>query len=128
MEAKFYKCNHCGNILIPAIDAGVTPSCCGEPMELLKAGVSDGAAEKHVPVVEREGDGSHFAISIGSVPHPMTEEHAIQFVVLLYGSRTYMFKLEPGEEPKVRCTVKDNSLPVTVYEYCNLHGLWKADF
>jgi len=126
MGTKFYKCNHCGNLLIAAIDANVTPACCGEGMEELKAGSTEAALEKHVPVVAREDDGHHIAIDVGSVPHPMTAEHSIKRVVLACGQRTYMFRLEPGEEPKVRCSIKDNSLPITVYAYCDLHGLWAA--
>ena len=126
MELKFYKCIHCSNILIPVVDAGVTPSCCGDQMELLIAGSSDGAAEKHVPVIEREGDGHHVAINVGSVPHPMAEEHYISVVVLLNGKRTFIAELEPGKDPKARCSVKDNTVPLVAYAYCNLHGLWKA--
>jgi len=127
MELKFYKCEHCGNIFIPAIDAGVTPSCCGEKMHLLEPCSTEAALEKHVPLLEREDDGHHVVIDVGAVAHPMTEEHLIQFVVLDHGERTYMFKLEPGQEPKVRCSTKDNSMPLTAYAYCNLHGLWKAE-
>ena len=127
MELTFYKCNRCGNLLIPLIDSGVNPVCCGELMEKLEACSSDAAVEKHVPVIERDSDERHINISIGSVDHPMTEEHLIQFVVLLYGERIYTFKLEPGDEPKARCTIKDTTVPLTVYAYCNLHGLWKAE-
>ena len=98
-EVKFYRCNHCGNIVAVVRDGGVTPSCCGEPMELLVAGSTDAAAEKHVPVVAR--DGNHIVVSVGAVAHPMTEEH-------------YMFGA---------CCSEGG----TVYAYCNLHGLWKAD-
>ena len=127
MELKFYKCLHCANILIPVVDSGATPSCCGDKMELLKAGKSDGAVEKHLPVILREDDGKHVTIDVGSVPHPMTDEHWIQTVVLLYGERTYMFELEPGGAPQARCSIKDNSVPLTAYAFCNLHGLWKAE-
>ena len=112
---------------MPVIDSGVTPVCCGEAMEKLVACSSDAAVEKHVPVIERDGDGEHINISVGAVDHPMTEEHLIQVIVLLYGKRIYTFKLEPGDEPKVRCKIKDITVPLTAYAYCNLHGLWKAE-
>ena len=127
MELTFYKCNHCGNLLIPVIDAGVIPFCCAEQMEALAAGSTDAATEKHVPVIERDSDERHINISVGSVDHPMTEEHLIQVIVLLYGERIYTFKLAAGDEPKARCTIKDTTVPLTAYAYCNLHGLWKAD-
>lgn len=126
MDVKFYRCDHCGNILIPVIDSGVTPFCCGDKMEILEAGSVDAAAEKHVPVIERDADGSHVTIKVGSVPHPMTEEHYIQFIVLACGSRFYVTKLTPQDQPEARFSIKDNTQPITAYEYCNLHGLWKA--
>ena len=127
MELTFYKCNYCGNLLIPVIDAGVNPVCCGEAMEALVAGQADAAAEKHVPFIERGDDGKHVTISVGEVAHPMTEEHYIPTVALLHGKRVYLFSLNPGDEPKATCAIKDNSVPLTAYAYCNLHGLWKAD-
>ena len=77
-EAKFYRCNHCGNIVAVVRDGGVTPSCCGEPMELLVAGSTDAATEKHVPVVAQ--DGNHIVVSVGEVAHPMLEEHYIEWI------------------------------------------------
>ncbi|MCL1895719.1 MAG: desulfoferrodoxin [Clostridiales bacterium] len=127
MDVKFYLCEHCGNILYPAVDAGVAPSCCGEKMGLLEAGKVDAALEKHVPVVEREGDGHHVTVSVGAVPHPMAEDHYIRFAVIAHGTRVYCHRFSPGDEPSARFSVKDNSVPITAYEYCNLHGLWKTD-
>ena len=127
MDVKFYFCHHCKNLLLPAVDKGVTPSCCGEKMELLEAGTTDAALEKHVPVVELEADGHHFTVNVGAVPHPMAEDHYIQFVVIAHGSRIGCHRLAPGDEPSLRFSIKDNSVPITVYEYCNLHGLWKAE-
>jgi superoxide reductase len=126
-ETKFYKCNHCGNVVTALVDAGVTPACCGEPMTLLVAGSTDAAVEKHVPAITRDADGRHYDITVGSVPHPMTEEHLIQFIIAEVGAKTYQIKLTAADEPKLRFSVRDNSQPITVYEYCNLHGLWKAE-
>ena len=127
MELKFYKCIHCANILIPVVDSGMTPSCCGDTMELLKAGAIDAAIEKHVAVINRDDDGHHVTISVGAVPHPMADDHYIQAIVLLSGDRTFIFDLEPGDEPFAKCSIADNKVPLTAYAYCNLHGLWKAD-
>jgi len=127
MELNFYKCVHCANILVPAVASGVTPSCCGETMELLKAGAVDAAVEKHVPEIVKDEDGHHVVINVGSVAHPMADDHYIEVVVLCYESRTYIFRLKPGEEPSVKCSIRDNSVPLTAYAYCNLHGLWKVD-
>lgn len=123
-EVKFYRCNHCGNVFATVKDGSVTPSCCGEPMELLEAGTSDGASEKHVPVVSRE-DGK-LVVRVGEVDHPMLPEHYIEWVALAAEGRICIKYLKPGDEPTVSfgaCC----SEGATVYEYCNLHGLWKAE-
>ena len=123
-EVKFYRCNHCGNIVAVVKDGGVTPSCCGEPMELLVAGSTDAAAEKHVPVVAR--DGNHIVVSVGEVAHPMTEEHYIEWIALEADGRLEIHYLKPGQTPATFFAggVKTG----TVYAYCNLHGLWSASF
>ena len=126
-EIKFYKCSHCGNVLTALVDAGVTPVCCGDPMTLLESGVTDAAQEKHVPVIEKEDDGHHVVVKVGSVPHPMTEEHLIQFIAFSYEDKVYIQKLTASDAPETRFSVKDNSKTITAYEYCNLHGLWKAE-
>ena len=126
-EAKFYKCSHCGNVLTTLVDAGVTPVCCGDPMTALEAGVTDAAQEKHVPVIEKDADGKHVTIKVGAVAHPMTEEHLIQFIAFTYENRLYIQKLTAADAPEACFSVKDNTKTITAYEYCNLHGLWKAE-
>jgi superoxide reductase len=122
---KFYRCNHCGNIFGVIKDAGVTPVCCGEPMEELVANTTDAAQEKHVPVIER--DGVTVTVKVGSVPHPMLEEHFIQWIVINQGDLTQRKALKPGDAPEATFTVSDATAKVTAYEYCNLHGLWTAE-
>jgi superoxide reductase len=124
-EKKFYRCNHCGNIFGVIYDAGVVPVCCGEPMEALAANSTDAAQEKHVPVIER--DGASVVVKVGSVPHPMLDEHYIQWVLVTQGDFSEMAALKPGEEPSAAFTLPDASAPILAYEYCNLHGLWKAE-
>jgi superoxide reductase len=122
---KFYRCNHCGNIFGVIYDAGVTPVCCGEPMEELVANTTDAAQEKHVPVIEKNG--TTVTVKVGSVPHPMLEEHFIQWIVINQGDLTQRKVLKPGEAPEATFTVPDAGAKVTAYEYCNLHGLWTAE-
>jgi superoxide reductase len=121
-EVKFYRCNHCGNIVAVVEDGGVTPVCCGEKMELLDPNTTDAAQEKHVPVVEESGD--VVEVSVGSVAHPMTEEHYIQFIAYADGDKLVIKHLKPGDAPKA--SFHKGAELGTVYAYCNLHGLWKA--
>ncbi len=120
---KFYKCDHCGNIVEMVNDAGVKPVCCGQPMTELVPGTSDGALEKHVPVVEVSGDRVH--VAVGSAEHPMMDAHYIQWIVLETGSFVFRKNLKPGEKPEADFILPAGESVVAVYEYCNLHGLWK---
>ncbi len=124
MKLEFYKCAHCGNVAVKLFDQGVPLSCCGEEMTLLRAGETDGAAEKHVPVVT-VGETIH--VEVGSVLHPMMEAHFITMIVLETSKGFQVKHLQPGEEPKADFAGVPGEEPVAVYEYCNLHGLWKAD-
>jgi superoxide reductase len=125
LDKKFYKCNHCGNIFGVINDAKVVPMCCGEPMVTLVANTTDAAQEKHVPVIER--DGLKVTVKVGSVPHPMTPEHYIQWIMVTQGDFTERVILSPDGVPEASFTLADASAPVKAYEYCNLHGLWSAE-
>lgn len=122
MELKLYRCAHCGNIAFKLVDKGVPLVCCGEPMQELKANVTDGAVEKHVPQITREG--GHVKVQVGSTIHPMLDEHYIQIIAAVSGSKVTFQLPKPGDEPVLVTGGKD---PVTAYEYCNLHGFWKAE-
>ncbi len=121
---KFYKCELCGKIVAVVEDSACGVNCCGKPMKLLVAGETDGAKEKHVPVYEVK-DGK-VCVTVGSVAHPMLPEHYIAFVALRTKSGCQVKKLHPGEEPKVCFAILPEDEVVAVYEFCNLHGLWKA--
>jgi superoxide reductase len=123
MATKFYKCNHCGNVIIKTVDSGVPVVCCGEKMVELVPNTVDASQEKHVPVVTRVDD-CRIKVEVGSVPHPMTEEHYIAFIYVETENGGVQISLKDKPEA-VFCTCNDK--PVAVYEYCNLHGLWKTE-
>ncbi|MDO4537332.1 MAG: desulfoferrodoxin family protein [Coriobacteriales bacterium] len=122
-EVIFYRCNKCGNLVYVVNKGTCVPQCCGEPMEKLEAGSTDAATEKHVPEVCRE-DGK-IKVQVGSVEHPMMEKHFIQWIALAAEDRVEIKYLHPDQAPVAEFA--DNGGDVTVYEYCNLHGLWKAE-
>jgi superoxide reductase len=124
MEMKFYICRHCGNIIAKVKDSGVPVVCCGEKMTELIPGAIDAAVEKHVPVIEVEGN--KVVVKIGSVPHPMVEAHYIEWVALQTTSGNQRKALKPGEKPEACFSVCEGDKVVAAYAYCNLHGLWKA--
>ncbi|GAA6393418.1 Desulfoferrodoxin [uncultured Flavonifractor sp.] len=121
---KFYRCEHCGNIITFVHSAGVPVMCCGQKMTELVPGTTDGAAEKHVPVVEVQG--STVQVKVGSVEHPMLPEHFIQFIAIETKHGSQIKYLQPGEKPQASFVLADGDQLVAAYEYCNLHGLWKA--
>ena len=125
MALEFFKCAHCGNVAIKPFDAGVPLMCCGEKMEQLVANTTDAATEKHVPVVTVNG--SQVDVVVGEVEHPMTEEHLIAFIVLETKAGYQVAKQHADDAPKASFAVAEGDAPVAVYEYCNLHGLWKAE-
>lgn len=122
-ERNFYKCNVCGNIVGLIHNGGGPLNCCGQAMEKLEPNTSDGAGEKHVPAVTRSGN--TLKVQIGSVEHPMLDEHFIQWIMVAQEDSTHRVALKPGQKPTAEFTINDG--PASVYEYCNLHGLWVAD-
>ena len=120
----FYKCEHCGNIIAHIHDSGVRCHCCGEEMKPLVPNTSDGAGEKHVPVVQAEGQ--TVTVTVGSVEHPMLEAHSIQWILLETKEGRHRKALKPGDKPTAVFFLAPGETVVAVYEYCNLHGLWKS--
>lgn len=123
MAIKFYKCRHCGNVVEKIVDSKVPVVCCGEKMEELVPNTVDAATEKHVPVVTHL-DGGRIKVEVGSVAHPMTEEHHIAFIYV--ETESSGIKVNLSDKPEAIVTIGDQKV-VAVYEYCNLHGLWKVD-
>ncbi len=122
---KFYKCELCGNVVEFMTQSGVPVFCCGEEMTELVPGTSDGAAEKHVPVAETEGN--RVKVCVGEAEHPMVETHYIEWIVLETKKGAQKVYLKPGQRPCAEFVLTDTDEAVAAYEYCNIHGLWKAD-
>lgn len=124
MELKFYVCKHCGNIIAKVKDSGVPVICCGEPMSEIVPGAVDAAHEKHVPVYTVEGN--TVQVQVGSVLHPATAEHHIEWIALQTKFGNQRKALDPTAEPKACFAICKGDEVQAVYAYCNLHGLWKA--
>lgn len=122
---KFYVCAHCKNVIVKVSDSKVPVFCCGEAMKELVANTTDAATEKHVPVVKV--DGNKVAVEVGSTLHPMTPEHLIEWIVLETDKGYTVHHLTADAEPKTTFVLANDEKAVAVYEYCNLHGLWKKE-
>ena len=120
---RFFICKHCGNLLGLIENRGVPVICCGDPMTELVPNTVEASEEKHIPAITVSG--STIEVQIGSTPHPMEEAHHITFVYLETDCGGQRKCIKVGQEPKVTFVVADDK-PVSVYAYCNLHGLWKA--
>lgn len=123
MAVRFYRCRHCGNVVEKLVDSKVPVVCCGEKMEELIPNTVDASNEKHVPVVTRLND-CRIKVEVGSMPHPMVPEHYIAFIYVETENGGIKVNLKDKPEAEI-CTCSDK--PIAVYEYCNLHGLWKTE-
>ncbi len=119
---QIYKCTKCGNMVEVLNAGGGTLVCCGESMQYLEEQTADAATEKHVPVIEKTEAG--IKVTVGSVPHPMQEEHYIEWIELLADGKAYRQFLSPGAAPEALFDVKADV--VSAREHCNVHGLWKG--
>lgn len=117
---QIYKCEICGNIVeVLHVGAG-TLVCCGQPMKLVTENTTDASQEKHVPVVEQNGN--TVKVKIGSIPHPMEEKHYIEWIQVITEKGALRQFLKPGDAPEATFEVAEKI--VKVREYCNLHSLW----
>ena len=123
MATKFYKCRHCGNVIHKVVDSKVPVVCCGEKMEELIPNTVDASNEKHVPEVTRLND-CRIKVQVGSVAHPMLPEHHIAFIYV--ETENGGIRVDLKDKPEAVISL-GNERAVAVYEYCNLHGLWKTE-
>lgn len=128
---EIYHCTICGN-MVEVIDEGLGQLvCCGKPMQLMKENTIDASREKHVPIVQT--DGNVVRVSVGSTAHPMTEEHWIKWIELSVGNKVCRKELSPGDKPEAAfticstCSSSCDATKLKVRAYCNLHGLWKSE-
>ena len=133
---EIYRCPICGNI-VEVLHKGAVLSCCGQPMQLMDENSTDGAVEKHVPVLEAVDGG--YRVRVGSAEHPMTPAHYIEWIELLTPTCVMRRELTPDDKPEalflldgdcmggdVACgaAAGDSGCGVSARAYCNLHGLW----
>ena len=122
-EPKFYICKHCGNVVTFIKESGAPLTCCGDLMSEIIPNAVEASTEKHLPVVTINGN--TVSVVVGSVEHPMLPEHFIQWIYLETEKGFQMKYLTPGEKPAAVFELNADKV-IAVYEYCNLHGLWKT--
>lgn len=124
-EIRFYRCNICGNIVAMIEDSGTVPFCCGMKMTLLIPGEKDATLERHVPVYKIECD--ELDVKVGSFPHPSLDAHYIQWIVATTNKGAYLRMLKAGDDPEATFRLTGGEKVTAVYEYCNVHSLWKSE-
>lgn len=126
-KLEMYKCNVCGNFIEVVLAGEGELVCCNQPMELLKANTTDAAREKHVPFFVKKDN--ELEVRVGSVLHPMTDEHYIQFIEVVSDDERYVKRkyLYPTDEPTFLLKGYDIGA-LNARENCNLHGLWEAKY
>ncbi|NCC53011.1 MAG: desulfoferrodoxin [Spartobacteria bacterium] len=122
-KLEIYKCEVCGNIVEVLHAGGGELVCCGQPMNRLEEKTADSSTEKHVPVIEKQGNG--YKVTVGSVPHPMADEHYIEWIEIQFDDKVGRKYLKPGDAPEAFFDgIKADT--IRAREYCNVHGLWKG--
>lgn len=123
VKRSVYKCSGCGAVVESLWNGNETLFCCGKEMKELVLNTTDGAKEKHVPVIERNG--KVVKVKVGEVPHPMTKEHYILFVELIAGEKVLRHDFKEGDSSaEAVFMVEDETVELYAREYCNLHGFW----
>ena len=122
---KFLKCKICGKIVAVVNDRQVPTICCGQPMEEMIPNTSDGAVEKHVPVYEVVGN--VVKVKVGSVEHPMLDNHYIEWIALETDKGNQRKQLKPGAAPRAEFALLEGEKVIAAYAYCNLHSLFKGE-
>lgn len=125
MEVRFYTCETCGNMIYMIKDSGVTPVCCGNEMREVKPSQEEMLTEKHLPVFKVYGRDVY--VEVGSIHHPMVQDHYIEWVLLQTQKGMQLARLLPGETPKLCFSLCKGDKLEAVYAFCNIHGLWKTD-
>ena len=123
MKQRFFRCSHCGNIIAKVHDSGVPVICCGEPVVEIIPSTTDASTEKHIPVYIVENN--IVKVNVGSIEHPMSEEHYIEWISLQTSAGNQRKFLNPGDKPEVTFALCDGEEIEAVFAYCNLHSLWK---
>ena len=124
-KGKFFICETCGNLVGLVLEGGGELVCCGAPMKELVANTEEAAYEKHIPEVKVEGN--KVTVQVGSVLHPMVEEHYIQFIYLVTKEGAQKVCLCPGDKPIAEFALVEGDEVVAAYEFCNLQGRWKKE-
>lgn len=124
-QQRFFKCPHCGNIVGMIHSSGAKVVCCGDEMQELIANTVDASAEKHVPEISVFGN--EVTVKVGSVMHPSLPEHHIEWIYLQTCQGGQRKAIVVGKDPVAKFLLADGDTATAAFEYCNLHGLWKAE-
>lgn len=123
IKKAVYKCEICANVIEELWDGATEPQCCDKVMTKLEPNTTDAATEKHVPVIER--DGNRVTVKVGEAPHPMTKEHYILFLEVVAGDKVYRHDFREGDE-KAEAVFLIEEQDLTARAFCNLHGFWAS--
>jgi superoxide reductase len=120
---QIYKCDVCGNVVEVLHDGVGTLVCCNQNMTLQEEHNQDAGLEKHVPVIEENAN--IVKVKIGSVDHPMENDHFIEWIELCVDGKVYRQHLTPDDKPEATFELSDRHIEISARAYCNIHGLWK---
>ena len=120
---NFYKCSECQSVVMELVSGDQAEA---KTFQELHANATDASGEKHVPVIAQDGD--KVTVTVGEIEHPMLDEHYIMWIFLETKQGGCLKKLSTEEKPEAVFCLCPEDKPVVAYAYCNLHGLWKAEW
>ena len=121
-----YRCEICGNIIESVHGGSNSLVCCGEAMTKMDPKSGPEAQEKHLPIIEKNVN--KIVVKIGSTPHPMVEDHFIEWIEIIIGDKSQKAFLKSGDEPFAEFEVANTNESIIARAYCNIHGLWAANY
>lgn len=123
--SNIYKCNVCGNVVTLVEKGGGNLTCCDQSMENIQVKNIDEGVEKHKPIIEKKDEG--IIVKVGSIPHPMSEEHHIRLIQILKGDKVITGKQLSSDDAPDAEFIIEFSDDIKARAYCNVHGLWESE-
>lgn len=123
---KLFRCKVCGQVVKKIKDTEMPLTCCGKEMEeIIFNDKEDNLKEKHIPTYEINNN--KVLVKVGSVLHPSSKEHYIEWITIVTDRGCHTKMLTPGENPIAVFLLDKGEKLLTIYAYCNIHSLWKKD-
>ena len=123
MSVNFYRRKGSNEIFY--LNSSLNPEFfCSDKVEEILPNTIEASMEKHIPTFEINEN--TIKVSVGSVLHPMNDNHYISLIYLETEKGGQVKYLKPTDKPIAIFNIEEDKA-ISIYEYCTLHGLWKKE-